>query len=52
MASIIDQFKRHKSHFLEIGLGTGEIFEMTSTKFDFSVQMFQKGWLDERLPKD
>jgi ubiquinone/menaquinone biosynthesis C-methylase UbiE len=37
MVYIVEQFELHRSHFLEIGLGTGEIFEMTNTKFDFSL---------------
>jgi ubiquinone/menaquinone biosynthesis C-methylase UbiE len=38
MQSLVEQFMIDKNHFyyLEIGLGTGEVFEMRSTKFQFS----------------
>jgi ubiquinone/menaquinone biosynthesis C-methylase UbiE len=38
MLSLVEQFKKDNNHsyYLEIGLGTGEIFEMTSPRFQFS----------------
>jgi ubiquinone/menaquinone biosynthesis C-methylase UbiE len=38
MLSLVEQFKKgnNYSYYLEIGLGTGEIFEMTSPRFKFS----------------
>ena len=35
MACIVEQFQHRKSHFLEIGLGTGEISRLQARSFIF-----------------
>jgi ubiquinone/menaquinone biosynthesis C-methylase UbiE len=39
MALIVEQYKHDKHNLLEIGLGTGEGFEMISARFNFSYGM-------------